>query len=56
MIDQRLRDLWPLEKGFELTNLTENFFIVRFFCRQDYMHVLEGGPWTILGHYLFVMK
>lgn len=31
MLDQRLRDLWPLEKGFELTDLAENFFIVRFF-------------------------
>lgn len=56
MLDQRLLNLWTLEKGLKLTDLAENYFIVHFFCREDYMHILEGGPWTILGHYLTVMK
>lgn len=52
ILEQHLRDIWLLEKGFELTDLEEGFFIVRFFAEADYMLVLEGGPWVILGHYL----
>lgn len=55
-IHQRMRDLWRLDHGFELTDLEDGYFIVRFFSPPDYLHVLEGGPWIILGHYLTVMK
>lgn len=51
-----MRELWQLWKAFELTDLEEGFFIVRFYSREDYLHVLEGGPWVILGHYLTVMR
>lgn len=44
MMENRLRDIWPLEHGFELTNLEEGYFIARFFSRMDYLTVLEGGP------------
>lgn len=42
--------------GYELTDLAEGYYVVRFFSWEDYLHVLEGGPWLILGHYLTVMK
>lgn len=56
ILEQCLRDIWRLEKWFELTDLEEGFFIVQFFARADYMLVLEGGPWVILGHYLTVTR
>lgn len=28
------------------------FFVVRFYSREDYTHVLEGRPWIVMGHYL----
>lgn len=56
MLDQRLRKLWQLDKGFELTDLKDDFYIVRFFAREDYLHVLEEGPWMVSGHYLTVTK
>lgn len=55
-LDQRLRDLWQLENGFELTDLEGNFYIARFFSRNDYLRVLEGGHWLVMGHYLTVTK
>lgn len=55
-LHQRVRDLWNLDSGLELTNLEEEYYIVCFFTRADYLHVLEGGSWIILGHYLTVMK
>lgn len=55
-LNQRLRDLWHLELGIDLTYLEEDYYVVRFFMRNDYMKVLEGGPWVILGHYLTVTR
>lgn len=40
----------------ELTDLEEGYFIVRFFNRNDYLHVFEGGPWLIMGHHLTIQK
>lgn len=54
-MQQRTTTLWNLEKGHELIDLEGGYFVVRFFTRADYLHVLEGGPWIILGHYLIVM-
>lgn len=54
VLEQRVRALWNLQQGFELTDLEEGYFIVRFYSRDDYLHVLEGGPWVIFGHYLTV--
>lgn len=32
------------------------FFIARFYCREDYLPVLEVGLWIMLDHYLTVSK
>lgn len=55
-LSDRLQELWRLQKGMELTDLDDNYFMVRFYERGDYIHVLEGGPWTIMGHYLTISK
>lgn len=55
-LDQRLRDLWQLDNGFELTDLEDDFYIALFFSREDYLRVLEGGPWMVMGHYLTITK
>lgn len=56
VLDQKVRDLWQLEVSHKLIDLTEGYYIVRFFSRNIYLHVLEGGPWIVLGHYLTVSK
>lgn len=30
--------------------------VARFYSKEDYMKVLEGGPWMVLGHYLAISK
>lgn len=55
-MQQRTASLWNLPQGCELIDLEGGYYVVRFFSREDYMHVLEGGPWIILGHYLTVTK
>lgn len=44
VLEQRVRELWQLELGFELTDLVEGYYVVRFFSRHDYLYVLKGGP------------
>lgn len=58
ILDQRLRDLCQLEHGYELTDLEEDYYIVRFYSRDDYLClcVLEGSLWIVMGHYLMEMK
>lgn len=42
VMQQRTSSLWNLDKGHELIDLEEGYFVVRFFSRVDYIHVLEG--------------
>lgn len=44
LLEQRVKEIWQLRRGFELSDLEEGYFIVRFYSREDYLHVLEGGP------------
>lgn len=34
--------------------MEKGFFLVQFFSKEDYIHVLEGDPWIVMGHYLTV--
>lgn len=55
-LDQKFRDTCELPYGCETTDVNEGHFIVRFFDRQDYQHILENDPWMVLGYYLMVSK
>lgn len=51
VMQQRTTSLWNLPKGCELIDLEGGYYVVRFFSREDYFHVLEGGPrlfWCII--------
>lgn len=56
IMEQRTRDLWKLEWGNQLIDLDHGYFLARFYKREDYFHVLEGGLWIVMGHYLTVAK
>lgn len=56
VLQQRLPILWSLSAGCEIIDLEEGYYIVRFYAKGDYEHVLEGGSWLIQGHYLTVKK
>lgn len=56
VLQQRTSDLWNLKWGYELIDMKGRFSLARFFSRTDYLQVLEGGPWIVMGHYLTVAK
>ncbi|KAI5678370.1 hypothetical protein M9H77_09320 [Catharanthus roseus] len=43
VLNQRLQDLWGLEYGSQLINMEGDFFIARFFSRDEYLLILKGG-------------
>ena len=36
--------------NFEMLDLDMGYDLLRFYSKNDYLHVLEGGLWVILGH------
>lgn len=44
------------EYGFHLMDLEDGSYLVRFYSKVDYYHVLENGPWIVLEHYLTVNR
>lgn len=56
ILEQCTRELWQLQHEHELINLENGFYVARFFCQEDYLHVLEGRPCIMLGHYQTVSK
>ena len=50
----RLESLWNLTPGFNIIDLENEFYLVRFKNAGDADYVLTSGPWTVIGHYLTV--
>ncbi|KAL4278142.1 hypothetical protein GQ457_03G020710 [Hibiscus cannabinus] len=50
----RVRSLWQLKGEFQLVDLANEYYLVKFSNEWDYAHVLSDGPWTIFGNYLTV--
>ncbi|KAJ4841956.1 hypothetical protein Tsubulata_025676 [Turnera subulata] len=48
------KNLWKLKESVRVVDLEHNFYFVRFFNRQDYLHALTDGPWIVFGHCLIV--
>lgn len=55
-LKHRVESLWHLQWGCDIVDLEEGYFVARFRSRDDYLKVLENGPWIILGHYLTITK
>lgn len=56
VLKQKTQELWKLHRGYEIIDLADDFNVARFYSREDYFHVLEGGPWVVFRHYLTVSK
>lgn len=51
-----MTDLRKLTFGFEMVDVEGDSYVVRFHSNEDYLKVLEGGLWIVMGHYLSVSK
>lgn len=50
----RLTHIWKLSAGFELMDIGNDFFMVKFDVEGDRTKVMDEGPWMVLDHYLTV--
>ncbi|XVE95436.1 hypothetical protein REPUB_Repub02eG0097000 [Reevesia pubescens] len=52
----RIKQLWSLKCSFDVVDMDNGFYCIRFGSRADYNHVLTNGPWLIADHYLTVRR
>src|ERR1044072_1455398 len=46
--------IWRLTADFDLLDVVNGFYMVKFDLKEDKEKVMEGGPWMIFNHYLEV--
>ncbi|KAK8497449.1 hypothetical protein V6N12_016973 [Hibiscus sabdariffa] len=46
--------LWKSSHQIKLIDIENDYYLVKFSLRTDYIHALTKGPWTIFGHYITV--
>lgn len=46
----KLSNAWRLTGGFELLDVDNGFFLVKFDKEEDKRKVMDGGPWMIFDH------
>lgn len=54
VLKEKVRRLWNLNNNFEMLDLENNYFLIRFANEKDWEHVLMGGPWMVFGSYLVI--
>ncbi|XP_057417008.1 uncharacterized protein LOC130711420 [Lotus japonicus] len=50
----KLTSIWRLAGSFDLLDVDNGFYIVKFDMEPDRVKVMEGGPWMVFDHYLAV--
>ncbi|XP_006601654.1 uncharacterized protein LOC114391698 [Glycine soja] len=49
-----LTRIWKLVAGFDILDIGNHFYMVKFDTTEDRQKVIEGGPWMIFDHYLTI--
>ncbi|KAK8502910.1 hypothetical protein V6N12_054137 [Hibiscus sabdariffa] len=52
----KIYEIWESQQALRLMDIENDYFLITFKLRSDYLKVLAGGPWTIFGHYLTVQQ
>ncbi|KAK5836940.1 hypothetical protein PVK06_012746 [Gossypium arboreum] len=45
----RVQGLWKTMKPFQLMDLENDYYLVKFQDERDYSNALTKGPWTVFG-------
>jgi hypothetical protein len=52
----KLDNVWKLTGGFELMDVGNSYYMVKFDGVEDKNKVINGGPWIIYDHILAVSQ
>ncbi|KAK5771335.1 hypothetical protein PVK06_047533 [Gossypium arboreum] len=50
----KLNSMWKLNRSFQLMDLENDYYFIKFQAKEDYDKALINGPWMIYGYYLTV--
>ena len=53
---EKLKVIWRLAAGFEIMDVGNGYFMVKFDNHEDREKVIKDGPWMINDHYLALKK
>lgn len=56
MLQEKIKNMWSPKGDWELIDLHNDFFVVKFSSSDDMNYVFNEGPWIILGDYLTIKK
>ncbi|KAL7229092.1 hypothetical protein ACSBR2_007730 [Camellia fascicularis] len=56
MLCTRVKNIWGLQGEFNAIDLGNNYFLFKFYEKEDCAKVYTGGPWVIMDHYLIVRR
>ena len=48
--------MWKLSTGFDIIDVGNEYFMIKFECQLDKDKVISEGPWMVNNHYLVVKK
>ncbi|KAK9028023.1 hypothetical protein V6N11_067838 [Hibiscus sabdariffa] len=51
-LKNKMYELWKLEQPFKLMDIKNNYFLVTFRCRSNFLRVFTEGLWMVFGPYL----
>lgn len=54
VMQERLKKLWKLTGGFDMMDVDNGFYMIKFDLEADKEKVKEGGPWMLFAHCLAV--
>lgn len=56
LIERKLRAEWVKNGTMSITDMADDFYMVKLSDMEDYRHALFEGPWKIADHYLIVQR
>ncbi|MBA0761787.1 hypothetical protein Gotri_024381, partial [Gossypium trilobum] len=55
-LQNKINSLWRPSSPFQLMDIENRYFLVKFQNKDDFEKVLSQGPWIIYGQYLVVQS
>ncbi|MBA0574799.1 hypothetical protein Golob_028113, partial [Gossypium lobatum] len=55
-LQNKINSLWRPSSPFQLMDIENRYFLVKFQNKDDFEKVLSQGPWIIYGQYLIVQS
>lgn len=56
LLENRLLRSWQKNGTIKITDLADDYYLVRLSSKGDYRHAIFEGPWKVADHYLIVQR